>query len=157
MFKIQFTHDIMNKDPEKRKKITGIHVIHGYHCLDSCWCDCGHKCKYRKGFKFHNFSVAVHRFFEYRLHIELPHLFYIGKCITNLSGTAKCPFHKSRRYTCFDCKYQYGDRNCSNEKYHNASWKESRPDDPEWSNGKCKFFEKNEWADDWDRKTGKRF
>jgi hypothetical protein len=157
MFKIRFTHDIDNPDKEKRKKITGIDIRHGYYCLDSTWCDCRRKCKYAKGgFKFHNFSVEMHRFFEYRLHIKLPHLLYIGKKDTSLSGTTKCPFHKSRHYTCWDCIYSNGciDGGCSNEQYHKATYEESRSTDKEWKHGKCKFFEATPWSDKWDRDTG---
>lgn len=158
MIKIFFTHDILNRDPEKRKKITGIMILHGYHCMNSCYCDCALKCKYRKGYKFHNWSVAVHRFFEYKLHIKLPHFLYINKKSTDLSGTTKCPFKKERMYSCYDCKYQHGMDEymhglCNNKQYGNASYEESRhPTNP----CVCKFFEKNEYADNWDRNTGEK-
>lgn len=157
MFKISFAHDILNPDPKLRKKITAIVITYGYACNDSRYCNCQRKCKYSNGgYWFHNLSCKIHLFFEYRLHIKLPHLLYIGKKHTSLSGTTKCPFHKSRHYTCWDCKYSDGQvhGSCLNEKYRKASYEESRTDDPEWNSGKCKFFEKNEWADDWDKETG---
>ena len=71
-------------------------------------------CKYGKSFyKLHNFSVELHRFFEYRLHIKLPYLIYVDKKWKRLSGTDKCPYNKSRNYTCWDCKYQAGIEECS--------------------------------------------
>lgn len=158
MLKIFFTHDITNRDPEKRKRITGIMIMHGYQCGSSCYCNCASKCKYRKGYKFHNWSVAIHRFFEYRLHIKLPHFLYINKKWTDLSGTTKCPFKKERMYTCYDCKYQNGmdeymNGLCGNKQYHNASYEESRhPTNSQI----CRFFEKSEWADRWDKNTGEK-
>lgn len=161
MIKIFFTHDILNRDPEKRKKITGIMILHGYHCMNSCYCDCASKCKYRKGYKFHNWSVAVRRFFEYKLHIKLPHLLYINKKSTDLSGTTKCPFKKERMYSCHNCKYhsgfdEYMKGLCGNQERNRLNkegkWREHYlPGEL-----RCKFFEKNEYADNWDRNTGER-
>jgi hypothetical protein len=161
MFKISFVHDLFNNDPTKRKRIIGIRITHGYHCSISYCCDCGRKCKYRKGFKFHNWSVSVHRFFEYRLHIKLPHLLYINKEYTDLSGTTKCPFKKERRYTCFDCKYhggfdEYMKGLCANKEYIRLN-KEGRAIEHNVpGQSYCKFFEKSEWADRWDKNTGER-
>jgi hypothetical protein len=40
---------------------------------------------------------------------------------------------------------------CSNKERRNVDWKESRhPTNPQI----CKFFEKNEWADKYDKATG---
>lgn len=157
MFKISFEYDLFNNDPKKRKKIKGITITHGYNCLSSCWCDCQAKCKYKSKYTFHNFSVNVHRFFEYRLHIKLPHLIYIQRKSVDLSGTTKCPFKKGRRYTCWDCKYTDGQIHgyCLNKKYINSTIEERKCNDSNWkSPGRCKFFEKGEFADSWDRKTG---
>ena len=154
MFKIRFSRDLLNR--ENPRKITGINITCGYHCGSHCWCDKGSKCKYRKGFVFHNWSVNVHNWFYWKFNIKLPHWIYIGKRYTDLSGTIKCPFRKSRRYTCYDCEYLYGERGCINKNYRNTSWEESRSNDPEWDSGKCKFFEKNSWADNWDKNTGER-
>lgn len=161
MFKISFVRDLLNNDPKERNKITGIKITHGYHCSISYCCDCGRKCKYRKGFKFHNWSVSVHRFFEYRLNIKLPHWLYINKEYTDLSGTTKCPFKKERRYTCFDCKYhagfdEYMNGLCGNKERHHLI-KEGRYDECDVPDkAYCKFFEKSEWADKWDKNTGEK-
>lgn len=156
MFKIKFVHDIMNKDPAKRKKIKGIMVSRGYRCMDSCWCDRASKCKYNKEYTYHNLSVRVHNFFEYRLHIKLPHLIYITIRNANMSGTEMCPYHKSRLYTCHDCKWCTGKDYCENPDYSKSPYEESKNfDDPDWHNVcRCKFFEKNEYADRYDKKTG---
>lgn len=159
MFKVYFSRDTFNDDPEKRNRITGIHITHGYQCGDACYCNCSYKCKYRKGFKFHNWSVSVHRFFEYYLHIKLPHFLYINKLWTNLSGTTKCPYHKSRLYSCWDCKYCSGglDSVCLNEKRNSAGFEERKFVDPEWGpHHRCSFFEKHERADCWDKDTGEK-
>lgn len=155
MFKIKWMRDLFNNDPTKRKKIKGLSITIGYRCSDACWCDCASKCKYRKGFGFHNFSVRLHDFFQYRLHIKLPHFLYVDKESNHLSGTEMCPYQKSRRYTCWDCKYSLGN-GCGNKQYRDSTWEESHDfEDPEWHNtGKCKFFEKDEFADNYDRKTG---
>lgn len=145
MIEFHLNRDIFNKDPTKRKKITGLTIFYGIDCLDGCWCNCAQKCKYRKGgYWYHNWSVRLHTFFEYKLNIKLPHLLYLGKRSERLSGTSKCPFHKSKHLTCWDCKYAIGMDRCTNEKYHNASYEESKSDDPDWPYGKCKFFEKRE-------------
>lgn len=133
------------------KRITGINITHGYHCSSFCYCDCKNKCKYKNGFKFHNWSVNVHRFFGYYFHIKLPHLLYVGKEYTDLSGTTKCPFHKSRRYTCWDCKHQSGLRECSIPYNKRRKIEYST----EWDRCLCGSFEKCEWADNWDKDTGK--
>ena len=161
MFKINFTHDLLNEDPEKRKKITGIQITHGYHCSNSYRCEHGRKCKYRKGFKFHNWSVSVHRFFEYKLHIKLPHLLYIGKEYTDLSGTTKCPFKIERQYSCIDCKYHAGyDEHmkgiCGNTERHDLIIAGKGNECYMPGHRHCTFFEKSEWADKWDKKTGQR-
>lgn len=159
MFKISFIHDLCNTDPEKRKKITGIQITHGYHCSQSYCCDCGKKCKYRKGFKFHNWSVKVHRFFQWHLHIKLPHLLYINKKYTDLSGTTKCPFKKERKYHCIDCKYhdgydEYMNGLCGNKEYRRLGREGKGGELYVQGQHYCKLFEKNEWADKWDKNTG---
>lgn len=161
MFKVSLSRDLFNKDPEKRNKITGIRITHGYQCSSACCCDCASKCKYRKGFKFHNWSVGVHRFFEYKLHIKLPHWLYINKHWTDLSGTTKCPFKKERRYSCHNCKYQAGyDIDCkgicgNKERYRLIE--EGRGMEL-YIQGQyhCKLFEKNEWADKYNKDTGEK-
>lgn len=147
MFKISFS---------KPHQIT---ITHGYNCIDVFNCDCGYKCKYRSNYNFHNWRVRVHRFFEYRLHIKLPYFLYISRESARLSGTTKCPFKIPRKYTCSDCKYHDGydeDLNglCNNEEYISLN-KEGRAME-HYIEGEehCKFFDKNEWADKYDKNTG---
>lgn len=158
MFKINWMHDWMNKDPEKRKKVTGLIITCGYSCRDSCWCDCFPKCKYRSRYKLHNLSVRVRTFFQYRLGIKLPYFLHLQRESRSLSGTEMCPYHKSRYYTCWDCEYCVGRGNCTNKQYRESTWKEAHDfDDPDWHHtGRCKFFEKHEYADNWDKKNGER-
>lgn len=130
-----------------------LHINIGYNCGDGLYCDKYKKCKYRaKWYKLHNMSVKIHRFFEYRLHIKLPHLIYIGQKWERLSGTDKCPFHKSRHYSCYDCKYIGGEwlRDCSCSERIKTYYKDRKPDIyiEDWGK-RCAYFEKNEWADDY--------
>lgn len=161
MFKISFDRDLFNKDPKKRNKITGIIITCGYHCNNSYGCKYGMKCKYRKGFRFHNWSVSVHRFFEYNLNIKLPHILYIQRKYTDLSGTTKCPFKQERKYTCFDCKYHGGfdeDMNglCANKEYIRLNKEGRRKEIDVPNQSYCKLFEKSEWADKFDKNTGEK-
>lgn len=145
MFKIRFG------------EIHWITITHGYYCLDSAYCDCRDKCKYNKGFKFHNWSVRVHNFFQYRLHIKLPHILYVGKKNAWLSGTTKCPYDKNRRHTCWQCNYHDGDPDgiCLNPKRSTLSTEELRVNDPDWGEWcRCSLFEKTKWADKYDKNTG---
>ena len=131
-----------------------IHINVGYKCGDELHCNMRKKCKYRaKWYKLHNISVEIHRFFEYRLHIKLPHLLYIGQRWERLSGTDKCPFHKSRNYTCYDCKYICGDlcRECSCKERTDTPYNERLTVENEWGK-QCGYFEKCEWADDYKEK-----
>lgn len=162
MFKIIWSRDVFADTPEKRNKIRGIHIFCGYHCYIAYDCDCGRKCKYRKNFtKLHNFSVRIHRFFEYRLHIKLPHLLYISKDSNDMSGTILCPFKKPRRYTCYDCKSCAGvdeniDTICINKErrklFEEKRGKEAYNDD--YTRAHCEFFDKVDYADDYDKRTG---
>ena len=161
MFEISFMHDLLKDTPEERKKITGIKITCGYQCRSACYCDCAKKCKYRKGFPFSNWYVSIRRFFEYQLHIKLPYWLFITKTYTDLSGTTKCPFKKERRYTCFDCKShggfdEYMNGLCANKEYIRLN-KEGRASE-HYVPGQsyCKFFEKSEWADKWNKNTGER-
>lgn len=157
MFRVNWMRDLLNSDPTKQRRITGLIITIGYRCSDSCWCDCASKCKYNKGYSYNNLSVRVHSFFQYRLNIKLPHLLYISRESRNFSGTEMCPHHKSRYYTCWDCSYCTG-RGCSNKQYRESTWEEAHDsDDPDWHHtGRCKFFEKHELADNWDKKNGER-
>lgn len=130
-----------------------LHLQIGYQCGDGTDCDKYRQCKYRaKWYKLHNLSVSIHRFFEYRLYIKLPHLICISQKWERLSGTDKCPFNKSRNYTCYDCKYICGDmlRECECKARVEAPLKEQLPDveTKDWGK-RCAYFDKNEWADDY--------
>ena len=127
----------------------------GYQC-NNLYCKNRSKCKYRKSFnKLHNFYIRIRNFFKYRLHIKLPWLIYLDKKHTDLSGTTTCPFKMPRNYSCNVCEYQAGyDEHmkgiCGNKDYINSTWEESHLDESPY----CRFFEKNEWADRYDKKTG---
>lgn len=144
-FKIFFNHNLMAKTEKERKKITGIIIKHGYHCLIAYKCPNGNKCIYRKAFVFHNWSVKVHRFFQYYLKIKLPHLIYIGKFSTDLSGTITCPYGMPREENCWRCKYSGVEENCEN-KERQKLWKEGKHKEYEHPNNHyiCKFFERDE-------------
>lgn len=130
-----------------------LHINIGYQCGDGLDCDKYRKCKYKaKWYKLHNISIRIHRFFEYRLHIKLPHLIYIGQKWKRLSGTDKCPFRKSRHYSCYDCKYIGGECliNCYCPEKINTYYKDWKPDieTEDWGK-RCAYFEKCEWADNY--------
>lgn len=134
-----------------------IHIKIGYKCGDNLHCDMRKKCKYRpKWYKLHNMSINIHRFFDYRLHIKLPHLFFISQRWERLSGTKKCPYHKSRNYTCFDCKYVGGNlcRECYNKERNDTPYDKRIRKETEWGS-QCGYFEKCEWADDYKGNSGK--
>lgn len=144
------------------RKIKGLVIRYGYACNVSYKCDCAQKCKYRYSrnsfARFYTSAVMeIRRFFEYKLKIKLPYLLFIGHTNRDLSGTAKCPFNKSRCYTCFDCESCSPNGVCNNENYRNANWEaEGNFEIPtDWGyQWICKFFEKNELADNYDKKTG---
>ena len=121
-----------------------------YECGDYLHCDKSKQCKYKPRFyKLHNLSVKIHRFFEYRLHIKLPYLIRIYQTWKRLSGTSKCPYHKSRYYDCYDCKYVSGElfRECSCKERINAPCNERlSPIKTEWGY-RCAYFKKCPWAD----------
>ena len=71
-----------------------------------------------------------------------------------MSGTDKCPYHKSRNYTCHDCKFVGGEllRDCYCTERTNTNYKDLKPDIETKDWGKqCAYFEKCEWADDYSR------
>lgn len=157
MFKISISRDVFGKNP---KKFKGIAITHGYYCIKAYKCSNGRECKYRKNFAFHNFSVGLHRFFEHRLHIKLPHLLYIHRHSVDLSGTTKCPFGKPRAYSCYDCAHCGGVllRDCLNPKKKDMTVEQlmetTKIEDKDWPTGRCTLFEKTSWADNWDKDTG---
>ena len=124
-------------------------IIHGYDCGDSCDCNMSKKCKHINHHRFHNFSVKLHRFFEYKLHVKLPHLIYITKKYVRFSGTHMCPYNKPRNYICHDCEFICGpllrDCRCKDNK---GSYLETTYVDDHWGR-KCKYFKKCSWADDY--------
>lgn len=123
-----------------------VHINIGYECGDALHCDMRKKCKYRaKWYKFHNMSVEIHRFFEYRLHIKLPHLLCISQKWERLSGTRRCPYHKSKYYSCYDCKHVCGEllRECNCNSRVDTSYENRLPDvDTEDWGKRCAYFEK---------------
>jgi hypothetical protein len=156
MFKVRFSHDLFNDNPELRKRIKGLHVEIGYNCSNGCYCDCGSKCKHRSNYRWHNFWVNVSLFLRRKFNIDWHNPIYITKHYVDLSGTSKCPFKKERMYHCIHCKHhagydEYMKGLCSNKEWRNASYTEAQhPTNPQI----CKFFEKNNWADNYDKETG---
>lgn len=161
MFKIEFSRNINGRTPEECRKIDGIDITIGYHCYN-CRCPQYNTCKYRKSFHgLHMMRYNVHRFFERRLHIKLPYVLNIHKLSSDLSGTTTCPHNEPRRYSCYDCKFcDAVDENCdvccgNQERY--LAIKEGRytiMDDFNNGNDYCRYFEKSEYADRYDTKTG---
>ena len=153
--KIFFSHDLMNKDPEKRKKITGIIFEFGYNCQYSCWCPYGAKCKYRGSYRFHNACVRIETFFQYRLRwkwFRIP--FYIQSHSSDLSGTTKCPKGVARHKTCHMCKYSAGYRDCSNTE-RTKLIREGRHRELDCEERCCcKLFEPVDWFEEYDHRTG---
>ena len=128
-----------------------IHIKIGYECGDALHCDKRKKCKYRaKWYRFHNMSVSIHRFFDYHFHIKLPHILFINQEWKRLSGTKKCPFNKSRYYSCYDCRYSGGPlcRECLCDERNKTPYNERPVIKTEWGD-QCGYFEKCEWADDY--------
>ena len=128
-----------------------INFIFGYECGDQCDCNKRKICKYRSRYTLHNLSVGLHNFFKYRLHIDLPYLISINRKWKRLSGTNKCPYHKSRNYTCYDCRFNsLAGEDCYCEERTNTHYKDRKPDTvtKDWGK-KCAYFEKCEWADDY--------
>lgn len=130
-----------------------LYITIGYECGDALHCDKRKKCKYRaKWYKLNNISVGIHRFFKFKLHIKLPYLIHIRQKFVRLSGTDKCPYHKSRFYDCYDCKYVCGEllRECSCKERINTPYKERIHDvDVEDWGKRCAYFEKCDWADNY--------
>lgn len=151
MLKFSFYRDLMNPDPEKRKKIKGLIITIGRRCLSSCYCNKASKCRYKRGHKFNNAIVNFRRIIRIKFGIDLPQIIFIGPHDVDLSGTTKCPYHMPRRYTCWDCQNAYGMDNCR------IPFRERKPVTEEanpWACGICGSYVPNQWAGSWDRKTG---
>lgn len=153
--KIFFSHDLMNKDPEKRKKIQSLIIEAGYECSHSCWCKYGATCKYRGNYRFHNACVAISTFFRYRLGwkwFKIP--FYFQRHHSDLSGTTKCPHQLPRHKDCWRCIYHRDIRECDN-KQRLQMIKEGRRSELACEDRcRCSLFEPVEWFDEYDHKTG---
>ena len=78
----------------KEKTSPKIIITCGYDCGDASHCDKSKTCKHIAKYRYHNFAIRLHNLFEYKLHIKLPHLFYLKKEWKRLSGTKLCPFIK---------------------------------------------------------------
>ena len=140
MFKITINRDpIPHSECESKGHLT-IRIKTGYTCGDITNCEFGNICKHKSSYRFHNFSVSLHRFFEYKLHTKLPHLIYISRKWERLSGTRLCPYNHERIYTCWDCSHQIGLEECE------IDYKDRKPYE---KSGRCGSFEKCEWADDY--------
>ena len=149
MFRIRFYRDITNPDPKKRRKIRGIIFFIGRSCSSACYCDKSNKCRYRDRHQVHNLSVRFRSYIYRKCKIKIPYFIYFDKWVTNLSGTKKCPFHKSRRYSCWECKNSYGLEYCRFE------WNvRSESSNEDWPHSVCGLFEPEEYAKNWDKRTG---
>jgi hypothetical protein len=128
-----------------------IHIRIGYECGDRLDCDMYKKCKYKPyWYKLNNAYVEIRRFFEYRLHIKLPWPIYITGKYARLSGTSKCPYNKTRHYTCHDCDYCGGPllRECTCEERNETPYNERPQVENKWEQP-CHYFKKWEFADDY--------
>lgn len=145
----------VKKDKDKNIDESFLLIIKGIECGDHYNCDKRNKCKYAKSnARFHNFKIKLKDFFKYKLNIKVPPSpIFITKDWKRLSGTNKCPFHKSRNYTCHDCKYCGGIllRDCLCEERNNTPVnKRKKYIDNEWNKySRCGYFEKLDWADDY--------
>ena len=116
----------------------------GYECMDQS--DCDKKCKCKYSCKSNKFFMNIHSFLKNNLHIKLPRLISFSKLNVQLSGTELCPYHKSRNYTCWDCKYQSNLYECKIMSYDR---KDYIPKDG-WSKcSRCGSFEKSEISDNY--------
>lgn len=156
-FKIIPIPDFNNPDKELQKKTKYYKIEIGYNCSNSCVCDCRDKCRYNAKYTWHNFIVSIRRFFYRKFNIELGRLpFYFERHYTDLSGTTTCPFKKERMYSCIHCSYhagfdEYMKGLCSNKERTDSTWKDTQhPSQPVV----CKYFKKNNFADNYDKKTG---
>ena len=151
-FNAFFRHDLMNKDPKLRKKIKGITFEIGYYCKQSCDCCHGYECKYRPDYRYHNWSINVRRWIREKTGLDINFPWYFQRHRVDFSGTTMCPYKMDRIYTCYDCLYSAGIRECSNEMYRSSSWKDCHDEDTPV--GRCKFFEVDPMYANYDKKTG---
>lgn len=155
MFKIKWRKDIAFRDSKKVSKITGVTIICGYNCINSCWCQFGSKCKYRGRFGFHNFHVSLSnwtfRHFGFRLRFPVS----FQKSHVDLSGTLICPYKAPRVYTCWECEYGQKYRECTNQERHEIiqAGKYHEIEEP-FGTRRCKLFKLGDWVKGYDPKTG---
>ena len=96
-----------------RSKEFGYHVVMGSYCASNCNCKYRKRCPYKESFKRHNFSVRIHDFFQYKLHIKLPYSrIHFSKHRREYSGTKKCPFGTTVETGCYKCKNCCGTDEC---------------------------------------------
>lgn len=151
MLKIELIRNkLYGKTLKERNKIRGLYISYGTACTFSR-CENRDKCKY--GYKpFQKWLNNIHMKTDHKIIVDRPR--------ENLSGTTKCPFNEPRVYSCFDCKYhggydEYMKGLCSNEeRYALNKAKRSRETMSDDEHIPCKFFEKNEYADKFDKRTG---
>ena len=108
-------------------------TFYKYYCADAGDCDKKKNCKYGGCNKLLN-------------------LLPFPTVIERLSGTHKCPYHKSRNYTCLDCKYDSYDIDgiCRCKERANTPIEDRKSyHSDEWRNdSRCAYFEKVFYADD---------
>jgi len=157
-FNAFFQHDLMNKDPEKRKKIKGIIFETGYCCKHDYECPHGRDCKYRARYKYHNWSVNVRNWIYHKTGIDIKFPWYFQRHRVDFSGTTMCPYKMPRMYNCYQCKHlgnvpqaEFG-IGCTNDDYIHSSWEDCHDEDT--PHGRCKFFEVDPYYENYDRKTG---
>lgn len=157
MFKIMRSYDWRYDNPIVEKRYRGWIIECGYNCRNSCWCEYASKCKHKSSYKWHNFSVSVRTFFKYRLNIDFRFPIYFQRHSVDLSGTTKCRYNVPRHYTCHDCNYSRGYRECANTERHKMM-DEGRFEELEVPNERyalrCTLFDPNQHFIQYDKNTG---
>lgn len=105
-------------------------ILFGYDCIDSRDCDKSSSCKYAK-----------HKFIPFKI----SHLLFVYPRCIKLSGTNKCPYNKTRNYTCASCANSNSFEECD------IPFNERKPYIPKdrWKKySRCGSYKKCKWADD---------
>ena len=108
-----------------------VHICVGRECNDYMECDKKNICKYSRNKRFP---------------MSIFNLFLLYKRHNRLSGTSKCPYHKSRNYTCWDCAHQTSLEECD------VTSKDRLPyiEQDGWTNySRCGSFKKASYANDY--------